>query len=255
MSDELIIGGKKISNRLFIGTGKFGDDALIPKCIKEASVSLVTVALRRMDVNSIGDNIMKHIPKDCILMPNTHGARNAEEAVRIARLSRAMGCGDFIKIEIISDSKYLLPDNEETIKATEILAKEGFVVMPYINPDLYVAKKLVLAGAASIMPLGAPIGTNKGLKTREMVRILCNEINLPIVVDAGIGTPSQACECMELGVSAVLVNTAIATAKDPVQMAKAFSLAVLAGRCAYLSGIPSTSNFAVGTTPLTGFLR
>ncbi len=255
MNDNLTINGIEIDSRLFLGTGKFGDDSLIPECIKESGARIVTVAMRRVDFNSDTDNITKHIPKDCILMPNTHGARNADEAVRIARLGRAAGCGDWVKIEVISDNKYLLPDNDETLKATEILVKDGFIVMPYMTPDLYAARRMRDAGAASVMPFGAPIGTNKGFKTREVVEIMCNELDIPVVVDAGIGKPSEAAECMEAGAAAVLVNTAIATASDPVLMAKAFGEAVRAGRNAYLAGPGAVKNTAEGSTPLTGFLR
>ncbi len=254
MKDKLIIGGKEVDSRLFIGTGKFSSNRLIPEVIKASGAQVVTVALRRIDFDSEEENMLNYIPKDCILMPNTSGARNAEEAVRIARLARAAGCGNWIKIEVVSDNKYLLPDNFETIKATEILAKEGFVVLPYMCPDLMAARRLRDAGAAAVMPLGAPIGTNKGLKTRELVKILVDEIDLPIVVDAGLGKPSEAAESMELGAAAVLVNTAIATAGDPVMMAEAFDLAVKAGRAAYLSGAGAVKEFAEASSPLTGFL-
>jgi thiazole synthase len=189
------------------------------------------------------------------MMPNTSGARDAAEAVRIARIARAAGTCNWIKIEIISDQKYLLPDNYETIKAVEILAKEGFAVLPYMSPDLMAARRMVDAGAAAIMPLGSPIGSNRGLKTRELVRILIEEIKLPVIVDAGIGRPSEAAEAMEMGAAAVLVNTAIATADNPVLMAEAFAQAVEAGRKAYLSGPGATREFASASSPLTGFLR
>lgn len=252
--DTLEIGGLKLASRLFTGTGKYSDDSVIPAVCEASGSQVITVALRRVDLESGTGNVMDFIPKHMQLLPNTSGARDADEAVRIARLARAMGCGDWIKIEVISDNKYLLPDGYETAKATEILAEEGFVVLPYINPDLYVARSLVDAGAAAVMPLGAPIGTNRGLKTREMVRILIDEIALPIVVDAGIGRPSEACEAMEMGADAVLVNTAIATADDPEMMARAFGRAVRAGREAYLSGPGARSGMAVASSPLTGFL-
>jgi thiazole synthase len=255
MCDKLIIGGKEIDSRLFVGTGKFSSNRLIPEVIKASGAKVVTVAVRRIDFNSAEENMLNYIPKDCILMPNTSGARNAEEAVRIARLARAAGCGNWIKIEVISDNKYLLPDNIETIKATEILAKEGFVVLPYMNPDLSAARRLKEAGAAAVMPLGAPIGTNKGLKTKELVQIMAREIDLPVIVDAGLGKPSEAAESMEIGAAAVLVNTAIASAGDPVLMAKAFALAVEAGRAAYLSGTGTVSEYAEASSPLTGFLN
>jgi thiazole synthase len=211
------------------------------------------LALRR--ANSETDSILEHIPEGVTLLPNTSGARNAEEAVRIARLARELGCGNFVKIEIMRDSKYLLPDNYETIKATEILAEEGFVVLPYMYPDLNVARDLVNAGAAAVMPLGAPIGSNKGLATKEFIQILIDEIDLPIIVDAGIGRPSQAAEAMEMGAAAIMANTAIATAGDVAAMAHALKLAIEAGRAAYLAGLGRVvEKGAVASSPLTGFL-
>ncbi|HOM02111.1 MAG TPA: thiazole synthase [Acetivibrio sp.] len=254
MDDKLIIGDREITSRLFIGTGKFPANRIIPDVVRMSGAQVVTVALRRIDFDSDDENMLKYIPKDCILMPNTSGARNAEEAVRIARLARALGCGNFIKIEVISDNRYLLPDNMETVRATEILAREGFTVLPYMSPDLMDARRLKDAGAAAVMPLGAPIGTNKGLKTREMIKILIDEIDIPVIVDAGIGKPSDACEAMELGAAAVLVNTAIATAGDPAVMAEAFAKAVIAGRKAFLSGMGPVKEYAEASSPLTGFL-
>jgi len=254
IDDVFEIGGLKLESRLFTGTGKYADDSVIPGVCEASGSQVITVALRRVDFESSTGNVMDFIPKHMQLLPNTSGARTADEAVRIARLARAMGCGDWIKIEVISDNKYLLPDGYETAKATEILAREGFVVLPYVNADLYVARSCVDAGAAAVMPLGAPIGTNRGLKTKEMVRILIDEIKLPIVVDAGIGRPSEACEAMEMGADACLVNTAIATAGDPVLMARAFGEAVRAGRAAYLAGPGATRRHAVASSPLTGFL-
>lgn len=253
--DKLSIGGKLLDSRLLIGTGKFPNKSIIPRVIESSESKVITMALRRVDLNSQEENILDYIPKDCILLPNTSGARNAKEAVRIARLAKAMGCGNWIKIEVISDNKYLLPDNYETAKATEVLAKEGFIVLPYMSPDLMAAKSLVDAGAAAVMPLGAPIGTNRGLQTKELIRILIDEINLPIIVDAGIGKPSQAAEAMEMGAKAVLVNTAIATAGNPVEMAKAFSLSVKAGRMAYLAKAGAQRQYAEASSPLTGFLN
>jgi len=255
MGDFLLIGGKKISNRFFLGTGKFASNELMRKAIEESKVEVVTVALRRVDGNGKNENILDFIPKHCIIMSNTSGARNSDEAVRIARIAKAAGMGNWVKIEVISDAKYLLPDNLETIKATEILAKEGFVVMPYFNPDLMDARRLRDAGAATVMPLGSPIGTNKGLKTKEIIQIIVNEINLPVVVDAGIGRPSQAVEAMELGCAAVLANTAVALAQDPVKTAVAFSLGVQAGRFAFVAGIAQEKNIAEASSPLTGFLQ
>lgn len=253
-ADILEIGSVKLKNRLFTGTGKYSLDAIIPEIIKSSGCQVITVALRRIDFESKTNNILNHIPDHIQLLPNTSGARNADEAIRIARICKAAGCGNWIKIEVISDNKYLLPDGYETIKATEVLAKEGFVVLPYISPDLMVARQLVDAGAATVMPLGSPIGTNRGLKTRELVKILIDEIPLPIVVDAGIGRPSEACEAMEMGAAACLVNTAIASANDPVRMAEAFSTAVKAGRAAYLAGLGVTREYARASSPLTGFL-
>jgi thiazole synthase len=253
-ADILEIGGVKLNNRLFTGTGKYSLDAIIPEVIERSGCQVITVALRRIDFDSRTDNILAHIPDHIQLLPNTSGARDADEAIRIARICKAAGCGNWIKIEVISDNKYLLPDGYETVKATEVLAKEGFVVLPYISPDLMVARQLVDAGAATVMPLGAPIGTNRGLQTRELVKILINEIPLPIVVDAGLGRPSEACEAMEMGAAACLVNTAIASAGDPVAMARAFSLAVQAGRAAYLAGPGATRDYASASSPLTGFL-
>lgn len=252
---KLKIGETELNSRLFVGTGKYSSNNVIPEVLKSSGAQVITVALRRVDLNSKDENILNYISKDIILLPNTSGARNAEEAVRLARLGRAAGCGNWVKIEVISDNKYLLPDNLETIKATEILAKEGFVVLPYMNPDLMDAKRLVDAGAAAVMPLGAPIGTNRGIRTKEMIRILIDEISLPIVVDAGIGRPSEATEAMEMGADAVLVNTAIATAGDPVLMAEAFSLAVQAGRKAYVAKLGAQREYAEASSPLTGFLR
>ncbi len=255
MTDILKIGGRELSSRLFLGTGKFANNRIIPKVVEASGAQVVTVALRRVDPEYTDENIVSYVPEGSILMPNTSGARNAQEAVRIARLAREAGCGDWIKIEVISDNRYLLPDNIETIKATEILAKEGFVVLPYMSPDLSVAKRLVDAGAAAVMPLGAPIGSNRGLKTKELIRILIEEISLPIIVDAGIGRPSEAAEAMEMGAAAVLVNTAVANADDPVAMGRAFGMAVAAGRTAFLSGPGAIQQYASASSPLTGFLR
>lgn len=253
--DKFIIGGIEFNSRLITGTGKFSNYGLIEPMLEKSKSEMITVALRRVDISGKSENILDFIPKNIRLLPNTSGARTAEEAIKIARIARATGCGDFIKIEIINDMKYLMPDNEETVKATEVLAKEGFIVMPYINPDLITAKKLEKAGAAAIMPLGAPIGSNRGLLTKPMIEILVENCKLPIIVDAGIGKPSHACEAMEIGVSAVLVDTAIATSEDPVAMGKAFKNAVEAGRIAYLAKCPEVNKNAVASSPLTGFLR
>ena len=215
---------------------------------------MITLSVRR--ANTDVQNILQYIPDHVTLLPNTSGARNAEEAVRIARLARELGCGDFIKIEVISDSRYLFPDNYETIRATEILANEGFVVMPYMYPDLNVARALVDAGASTIMPLAAPIGSNRGLVTKDIIKILVDEVDIPIIVDAGIGSPSQACEAMEMGVSAIMANTAIATANDVAGMAGAFGSAIKAGRAAYLAGLGRiVRDGGVASSPITGFLE
>lgn len=255
MTDALIIGGRELSSRLFLGTGKFPSNSAIPEVVKASGAQVVTVALRRVDPDFPEENIVNFVPEGCILMPNTSGARNALEAVRIARLGRAAGCGNWVKIEVIADNRYLLPDNYETIKATEELAADGFVVLPYVSPDLMVARKLEQVGAAAVMPLGAPIGSNRGLQTKELISILIEEISLPIIVDAGIGRPSQAAEAMEMGADAVLVNTAIATAGDPVAMARAFGRAVEAGRAAFLADPGDVQQYARASSPLTGFLR
>ncbi|MGL5086695.1 MAG: thiazole synthase [Clostridium sp.] len=252
--DNLVIGGIELKSRLLIGTGKFSNNKIVPKVIESSNSEVITMAIRRVNLSEKEENILEYIPKDCILLPNTSGARNAEEAVRIARLARAMGCGNWIKIEVISDNKYLMPDNYETIKATEILAKEGFIVLPYMSPDLMTAKRLVKAGAAAVMPLGSPIGSNRGIRTKELIQILIDEIDIPIIVDAGIGRPSEAAQAMEMGADAVLVNTAIATSNNPVDMAEAFSLAVKAGRLAYNAKLGAESNLAVASSPLTRFL-
>ncbi|MCM8900174.1 thiazole synthase [Caldicoprobacter algeriensis] len=255
MDDKLVIAGQELSSRLFIGTGKFPSHRVIPEVINRSGAQVVTVALRRVNLDYPEENMLNYIPEGCIIMPNTSGARNAEEAVRIARIARAACGSNWIKIEVINDNKYLLPDNYETIKATEILAKEGFIVLPYMSPDLIAARRLRDAGAAAVMPLGAPIGTNKGLKARELIKIMIDEIDLPVIVDAGLGRPSHAAEAMEMGAAAVLVNTAIATADDPVTMAEAFALAVKAGRMAYLAGMGVVKEYAEASSPLTGFLR
>ncbi|WP_342439258.1 thiazole synthase [Paenibacillus sp. FSL L8-0436] len=253
MQDPFVIGGIPLSSRLFIGTGKYSRNTLIPEVIARSGSQVITVALRRVDPES-NDNIVAHIPSHMTLLPNTSGARTAEEAVRIARLARAAGLGNWVKIEVINDQKYLLPDNMETVKATEILAAEGFVVLPYMSPDLSTAIRLKAAGAAAVMPLGAPIGSNRGLQTKELLRILIAEVDLPVIVDAGIGRPSEAAEAMEMGASAVLLNTAIATAHDPLLMAEAFREAVTAGRKAYLAGLGPVEEAATASSPLTGFL-
>lgn len=255
MEDILKIGDVDISNRLFVGTGKFSGNQIMQDVLLAADADVTTVALRRVDSSAQGKSILDYIPAKCRVMVNTSGARNADEAVRIARLARASGAGNWIKVEVVADSKYLLPDNLETLKATETLVKEDFVVFPYMSPDLSIARRLAECGAAAVMPLGSPIGSNRGLKTKELVEILIREIKAPIIVDAGLGKPSDACACMEMGCAAVLVNTAIAVSGNPVEIARAFSLAVQAGRSAYISGLPEASGQANASSPLTGFLR
>lgn len=251
--DFFELGGRKFSSRFILGSGKYSLN-LIKAAVEEASAEIITLALRRANCGDM-DNILDYIPKNVVLLPNTSGARNAEEAVRIARMARELCQTDFIKIEVIKDSRYLLPDNHETVKATEILAHEGFTVMPYMYPDLQAAREMRDAGAACIMPLGAPIGSNKGLTTKDFLQILIDEIDLPVIVDAGIGRPSQACEAMEMGAAAVMVNTAIASASEIPLMAAAFKDAVIAGRKAYLAGLGAVSNIARASSPLTGFLH
>lgn len=252
--DKLVIGGKEFNSRFILGSGKYSLD-LIKAAVENAGAELITVTVRRANTKD-SENILDYIPKNITLLPNTSGARTAEEAVRIARLGRELGCGDFVKVEIMRDSKYLLPDNQATVEATEILAKEGFIVMPYMYPDLNTARDLVNAGAAAVMPLASPIGSNKGLATKEFIQILIDEIELPIIVDAGIGRPSQACEAMEMGAAAIMANTALATAGDVPQMASAFGKAVEAGREAYLAGLGRVlTRGASASDPLTGFLR
>lgn len=255
MEDGLVLGGREFKSRFFLGTGKFGSKEAMRRAITDSGSQLVTVALRRIDLEESQENILSFIPEGTAIMVNTSGARNADEAVRIARIAREAGYGDWIKIEVINDSRYLLPDNQETIKATQILAEEGFTVLPYMHPDLYAAKALVDAGAAAVMPLGSLIGSNQGLKMRILIEVLIEEINeVPIVVDAGIGRPSQAAEAMEIGADAVLANTAVAVAGDPVMMACAFARGVEAGRLAYLAKMGQEKAVASASSPLTGFL-
>ena len=252
--DTFTLGGREFSSRFILGSGKYSME-LIKAAVENAQAEIITLAVRRTNTRQ-SENILDYIPDNVTLLPNTSGARDAREAVRIARMARELGCGDFVKIEIMRDSKYLLPDNAETVKATEQLAKEGFVALPYMYPDLYAARDLVNAGAAAVMPLASPIGSNKGLATKEFIQILVDEIDLPIIVDAGIGRPSQACECMEMGATAVMANTAIATAGDVAVMAGAFKDAINAGRAAYLAGLGRVlERGASASDPLTGFLR
>lgn len=252
--DELVLKGRKFGSRLLTGTGKFSDKNLVAPMLEASKSEIITMALRRINFTNPKENILNYIPKNMTLLPNTSGARNAEEAVKIAHIAREAGCGDFIKIEIINDNKYLMPDNAETVKATKILADEGFIVLPYIMPDLVTAKKLEEAGAAAVMPLGSPIGSNRGIITKELIEMMLENSKLPVIVDAGIGKPSDAAMAMEMGCDAVLVNTAIATAQDPVRMGRAFALAVEAGREAFLSKMAEEQKYASASSPLTDFL-
>ncbi len=254
IEDPFVVGGHEFSSRFILGSGKYSL-ALIEAAVNRADAQIVTLAVRRANTKE-RESILEHIPAGVTLLPNTSGARNADEAVRIARLARELGCGDLVKVEIMRDSKYLLPHNQETIRATEILANEGFTVLPYMMADLNVARDLVSAGAAAVMPLAAPIGSNKGLAAKEFIRILIDEVDVPVIVDAGIGRPSQACEAMEMGADAIMANTALATAGDLLLMASAFRKAIEAGREAYRSGLgPVLARGAAASDPLTGFLR
>lgn len=256
MEDILEIGGRRFKSRLFVGTGKFPSNELMLKSILASGSEMITVAMKRIDMDcGDDDDMLRHINRDHVqFLPNTSGVRNAEEAVLAARLARDMFGTDFIKLEIHPDPKYLLPDPVETLRATEVLARDGFHVLPYIQADPVLCKRLEEVGSAAVMPLGAPIGTNKGLRTRDMLEIIIAESRVPVVVDAGIGAPSHAAEAMELGADAVLVNTAIAVAGDPVEMAVAFRMAVEAGRKAYLAGLGAVGFTAEATSPLTSFL-
>ncbi len=254
----LVIAGREFSSRLFVGTGKFSAPEMMRDALVGSGTQMVTVALRRADLTGKHDpfaNILDFIdPEKYLLLPNTSGAMNADEAVRLARLAVAAGLPKWVKLEIHPDPRYLLPDPIETFKAAEILVKEGFIVLPYINADPVLAKRLQDIGVATVMPLGAPIGSNRGIETRAQIRIIIEQATVPVVVDAGIGAPSHAAEAMEMGADAVLVNTAIAIASDPVRMAHAFKMAVECGRTAYEIGIAQTQNIASATSPLTAFL-
>lgn len=255
MGNKLNIGGRDFDSRLFIGTGKFASNELMADAIKASASQMVTVAMKRIDMDNKEDDMLKHIDSSYIqLLPNTSGVRDAKEAVFAAELAREAFGTDFLKLEIHPDPKYLLPDPVETLIATEELAKKGFKVLPYIQADPVLCKRLEEAGASAVMPLAAPIGTNKGLVTRDLLKIIIEQSNLPVVVDAGIGAPSHAAEAMEIGADAVLVNTAIAVAGDPVKMAEAFKLAVEAGRLAYEAKLGIKRNFAEASSPLTSFL-
>lgn len=253
--NELIIGGRTFGSRLFVGTGKFRSNDEMANAIAASGTEMVTVAMKRVDMTNPADDMLTHVRRPGIqLLPNTSGVRNASEAVLAAQLAREAFGTEFIKLEIHPDPKYLLPDPVETLRATEELARMGFVVLPYIQADPVLCKRLEEVGTAAVMPLGAPIGTNKGLKTRDLLEIIIAESRVPVVVDAGLGAPSHAADAMEMGADAVLVNTAIAVSGDPVEMAVAFKLAVEAGRKAYVAGLGSVSSSASATSPLTSFL-
>lgn len=252
---KLIIGNHEFKSRLFVGTGKFSSNRIMAEAVAASGSELVTAALKRIDTENRDDDMLRHIIRPGVsLLPNTSGVRNASEAVLAAQLAREAFETNFIKLEIHPDPKYLLPDPIETLKATEELARLGFIVMPYIQADPVLCKRLEEAGTAAVMPLAAPIGTNKGLVVKDMIEIIISESRVPVVVDAGLGAPSHAAEAMEMGADAVLVNTAIAVAGDPVAMAKAFAKAVEAGREAYEAGLGSQSVTAIASSPLTSFL-
>ena len=254
--DLLTIAGRSFTSRLMVGTGKFASNQAMVAAMESSGCEIVTVALRRVDIDDPQDSLLAHIDRHrYLLLPNTSGARDAEEAVRLARLARAAGCEPWIKLEVTPDPYYLLPDPIETLKAAEILVKEGFVVLPYMPADPVLAKRLEDVGTATVMPLGAPIGTNRGLRTRDLIAIIIEQSNIPVVVDAGLGAPSHAAAAMELGADAVLVNTALADTPDPATMAGAFRKAVEAGREAYLAGLGPQRQKAEASSPLTGFLR
>jgi thiazole synthase len=258
VTQSLVIAGRTFRSRLILGTGKFSAPEAMRDALAASGAELVTVALRRADLSGKKDpfaNILEFIdPQRYLLLPNTSGAMNAEEAVRLARLAAAAGLPKWVKLEIHPDPRYLLPDPIETFRAAEILVREGFTVLPYINADPVLAKRLQDVGCAAVMPLGSPIGSNRGIQTRDQIRIIIEQATVPVVVDAGLGAPSHAAEALEMGADAVLVNTAIAVATDPDQMAQAFKMAVEAGRMAYESGLGTASQVASATSPLTGFL-
>ena len=256
MNDKLIIGDKEFSSRLFLGTGKFPSNEVMSKSIVSSGTEMVTVAMKRIDTDNCNDEMLNHITYNNVqLLPNTSGARDAKEAIFAAELSREAFQTNFLKLEIHPDPRHLLPDPIETLKATEELGKRGFIILPYIQADPILCKRLEEVGASAVMPLAAPIGTNKGLKTRDLIEIIIDQSNLPVIIDAGIGAPSHAAEAMEMGADAVLVNTAIAIAANPIEMARAFKLAVECGRMAYNAGLGLKSNLSVASSPLTSFLE
>ena len=254
--DFLTIAGRKFTSRLLLGTGKFSSGQAMKEALDASGSQIVTVALRRVDLTKALDPFLNFIDQQkYLLLPNTSGAKDAREAVRLAKLARASGMPNWVKLEVIPDPRYLLPDPIETLKAAEELIKEGFVVLPYINADPVLAKRLADLGTATVMPLASPIGSNQGLRTKTAIEIIIEQARVPVVVDAGLGAPSHAAEAMEMGADAVLINTAIAVAKDPAQMAEAFKLSVIAGRKGYLAGLASPRKDAEASSPLTGFLE
>jgi thiazole synthase len=259
VKQSFVIAGRTFTSRLLLGTGKFASNELMRDALAASGTQIVTVALRRADLSGTNDpfaNILDFIdPEKYLLLPNTSGAMNADEAVRLARLAATAGLPKWVKLEIHPDPQYLLPDPIETLRATEILAAEGFTVLPYINADPVLAKRLEDAGAATVMPLGSPIGSNRGLETRAQIAIIIEQARVPVIVDAGLGAPSHAAEALELGADAVLINTAIAVAENPVAMARAFKMAVEAGRLAREAGLPAQEDSAIPTSPLTAFLQ
>jgi thiazole synthase len=254
MDDTLTIAGRSFGSRLILGTGKYDTFETMREAVRASGAEMVTVAVRRVDFDDPGEDITSFLPQEVLLLPNTSGCETADDAVRMARLARAGGLPDWIKLEVIPDQRYLLPDPIETLKAAEALVADGFTVLPYMLPDPVLAKRLEEAGCATVMPLAAPIGTGRGLKLRDAIRIMVEQAGVPVVVDAGLGAPSHAGEAMELGADAVLVNTAIARAEDPVAMAGAFRLAVEAGRQARLAGIMDEQETAVPSSPVGGTL-
>lgn len=255
MGDPLMIAGREFKSRLLLGTGKFSDSTVMARALEASGTEIVTVALRRVDLSQPQDNILSHVDKNkYFLLPNTSGASSAEEAVRIARLARASGLSSWVKLEVTPEPRYLFPDPIETLKAAEILVREGFTVLPYMNADPVLALRLAEVGVAAVMPLGAPIGSNRGLRTRDSIIIIIEQASVPVIVDAGLGAPSHAAEALELGADAVLVNTAVAIAGSPVMMAQAFKKGAEAGREAFLAGRPKISEVARASSPLTGFL-
>jgi len=254
VNDPLIIAGREFGSRLITGTGKYSDFETMRGAVEASGCELVTVAVRRVDLDNLGDDIVGHLPESVMLLPNTAGCETADEAVRVARLARAGGLPDWIKLEVIPDPRYLLPDPVETLKAAERLVADGFTVLPYVMPDPVLQVKLEDAGCAAVMPLAAPIGSGRGLKLRYAIQIMIEQGSVPVVVDAGLGSPSHAAEAMELGADAVLVNTAIARARDPVEMARAFRLGVEAGRGARLAGLVEEREAAEASSPVSGLV-